>query len=60
MRVTADNTSITEENPLSLNCTISNEDAKGTLSATRVTRMGQRPMPTTVWTSAQSPAARVP
>ena len=40
MRVTADNTSITEENPLSLNCTISNEDAKGTLSATRVTENG--------------------
>ena len=40
MRVNAKDTSITEENPLSLNCTISNEDAQGTLSATRVTENG--------------------
>ena len=40
MRVTADNTSITEQDTLTLDCTISNEDAKGTLSATRVTENG--------------------
>lgn len=40
MRVTADNTSITEQDTLTLDCTISNDSATGTLSATRMTETG--------------------
>ena len=41
MRVTADNTSITEQDTLTLDCTISNNSATGTLAATRMTEKGK-------------------
>ena len=41
MRVNAKDTSITEQDTLTLDCTISNDSATGTLSATRMTEKGK-------------------